>query len=184
MGMISISLIWMLLQVVISELVFVFELGCVSQTICFRVLYNTWFVITMTLRWCNLFANHLWNVLTYDMLCWITVILVVCKLVWNPSRFQLTTGFIWTQVREFDHFGDYFCTCALINWTVLRHTCGVVLKWNSCVPKSTGATEDLYSDTNSNNMLAVVLTPRQLACQAGAALSAILALRWLEPPMS
>ena len=22
------------------------------------------------------------------------------------------------QVREFDHFGDCFCTCALINWLV------------------------------------------------------------------
>jgi hypothetical protein len=24
-------------------------------------------------------------------------------------------------VREFDHFGDCFCTCALIIWTVLLH---------------------------------------------------------------
>ena len=118
------SLIWMLLRVVISEPVFVFELGCVSQTICFRVLYNTCFVIMITLRWCNLIANHLWNVVTYDMLCWITVILVVCKLVWNPSRFQLTTGFIWAQVREFDRFGDCFCTCALINWSVLWQILG------------------------------------------------------------
>jgi hypothetical protein len=30
-----------------------------------------------------------------------------------------TTGVIWAQVREFDHFGDCFCTCALIIWTVL-----------------------------------------------------------------
>jgi hypothetical protein len=28
---------------------------------------------------------------------------------------------LWAQVREFDHFGDYFCTCALIIWTVLLH---------------------------------------------------------------
>ena len=119
MGMISVSLIRMLLRVVINKPVFVFKLGCVSQTICFRVLYNTCFVITMTLRWCNLFVNRLWNVVTYDMLCWITMILVVCKLDWNPSRFQLTTGFIWAQVWEFDRFGDCFCTCALINWSVL-----------------------------------------------------------------
>ena len=33
--------------------------------------------------------------------------------------FQLTTGFIWAQVREFDRFGDYFWTCALINWSIL-----------------------------------------------------------------
>ena len=83
------------------------------------LLYKTWFVITMTLMGCNLSANCLWNVVTCEMLCWITVILVVCKLVWNPSWFQLTTGFIWAQVREFDRFGDCFCTCALINWSVL-----------------------------------------------------------------
>ena len=51
------SLIWMLLRAVINEPVFVFELGCVSQTICFRMFYKTCFVITMTLCWCNLFAN-------------------------------------------------------------------------------------------------------------------------------
>ena len=83
------------------------------------LLYKTWFVITMTLMCCNLSVNYLWNVVTCDVLCWITMILVVCKLVWNPSWFQLTTGFIWAQVREFDHFGDHFCTCALINWSVL-----------------------------------------------------------------
>ena len=83
------------------------------------LLYKTCFVITMTLRCCNLSANYLWNVVMYDVLCWITMILVLCKLVWNPSWFQLTTGFIWAQVREFDHFGDCFCTCALINWSVL-----------------------------------------------------------------
>ena len=26
---------------------------------------------------------------------------------------------LWAQVREFDRFGDCFCTCALINWSVL-----------------------------------------------------------------
>ena len=30
-----------------------------------------------------------------------------------------TTGFKWAQVRVFDRFGDCFCTCALINWSVL-----------------------------------------------------------------
>ena len=47
------------------------------------------------------------------------MILVVCKLLWNPSWFQLTTGFIWAQVRKFDCFSYCFCTCALINWSVL-----------------------------------------------------------------
>ena len=32
---------------------------------------------------------------------------------------SVTTGFIWAQVRKFDRFGDRFCTCALINWSVL-----------------------------------------------------------------
>ena len=91
--------------------------------------YKTCFVITMTPWWCNLFANICENVVTYDMLCWITVILVVCKLVWNPSRFRLTTGFIWAQVREFDHFDDCFCTCALINWSVPWQSWRVAVVW-------------------------------------------------------
>jgi hypothetical protein len=46
-------------------------------------------------------------------------ILVVSKLVWNPSWFRLTTGIIWAQVRKFERFGACFCTCALIIWSVL-----------------------------------------------------------------
>jgi hypothetical protein len=46
-------------------------------------------------------------------------ILVVSKLVWNPSWFQLTTGIIWAQVRKFERFGACFYTCALIIWSVL-----------------------------------------------------------------
>ena len=38
---------------------------------------------------------------------------------------------------------------------------------DSCVLGSTRATKDPYFDTNSNNMLAAVLTPRQLARQVG-----------------
>ena len=38
---------------------------------------------------------------------------------------------------------------------------------DSCVLESTRATKDPYSDTNLNNMLAAVLTPRQLARQEG-----------------
>ena len=68
----------------------------------------------------EILVNYLWNGCNMWLLCWITTILVVCKLVWNPSWFQFTTEFIWAQVREFDHFGDRFCTYALINWTVLR----------------------------------------------------------------
>ena len=56
--------------------------------------------------------------------------------------------------------------------------------YDSCVLESTRATGDPYSNTNSNNMLVVVPTLRQLACHAGAASSVILALRWLEPPTS
>ena len=61
------------------------------------------------------------------MACYVgsSMILVVCKLVWNPSWFQLTTGFIWVQVWRFDHSGDCFRTCALINWSVL-------LQWTPC----------------------------------------------------
>ena len=133
----------MLLWDVISRLVLVFELVCelkylllllyktwfvitMTLTVCnlsvnylLQLLYKTWFVITMTPMCCNLSTNCWWNIVTCDVLCWITAILVVCKLVWNPLWFQLTTEFIWAQVQEFDHFSDHFCTCALINWTVL-----------------------------------------------------------------
>jgi hypothetical protein len=47
-------------------------------------------------------------------------------LVWNPSWFHWTTGVIWAQVWEFDHFGDCFYTCALIIWTVLLQLATVV----------------------------------------------------------
>ena len=39
--------------------------------------------------------------------------------------------------------------------------------YDSCVLVSTQATKDPYSDTDSNNMLAVVSTPRQLVHQVG-----------------
>jgi hypothetical protein len=56
------------------------------------------------------------------LLCWITTILAYMLVVWNPSWFRWTTRIIWTQVWEFDHFSDCFCTCALIIWTVSWHT--------------------------------------------------------------
>jgi hypothetical protein len=58
---------------------------------------------------------NVWCVMLND------AILVVSKLVWNPSWFQLTTGIIWAQVRKFERFGACFCTCALIIWSVLLH---------------------------------------------------------------
>jgi hypothetical protein len=36
------------------------------------------------------------------------VILVVIRLVWNPSWFWLTTEIIWAQVRKFEHFQRLF----------------------------------------------------------------------------
>ena len=37
------------------------------------------------------------------------------------KSFEISVDYrvIWAQVREFDRFGDCFCTCALINWSVL-----------------------------------------------------------------
>jgi hypothetical protein len=63
-------------------------------------------------------------------------ILVVSKLVWNPSWFRLTTGIIWAQVRKFEHFGACFCTCALIIWSVLlHHAPSSPLRWlDACLP--------------------------------------------------
>jgi hypothetical protein len=56
------------------------------------------------------------------MMCMLNnAILVVSKLVWNPSWFRLTTGIIWAQVRKFERFGACFCTYTLIIWSVLLH---------------------------------------------------------------
>ena len=92
----------------------VFELSVCEglKLLCFRYLW-THVVITM---WTTCEMD-----VTCGLLCWITMMLVVCKLVWNTSWFQLTTGFIWVQVWWFDHSGDCFRTCALINWSVLLH---------------------------------------------------------------
>jgi hypothetical protein len=78
----------------------------------------TWFVINLRLRVCKwileLFVKcNVWCVMLND------AILVVNKLVWNPSWFRLTTRIIWAQVRKFECFGACFCTCALIIWSVL-----------------------------------------------------------------
>ena len=102
------------------------ELACIwtkcvcdgLKLLCFRYLW-THFVITMGTVMYEVLVNYLWNEVTCGLLCWITVILVVCKLVWNPSWFQLTIGFIWVQLWWFDHSGDCFHTYALINWSVL-----------------------------------------------------------------
>ena len=100
----------------------VFELSVCDghKLLCFRYLW-THVVITMWTPMYEVLVNYLWNGCRRGLLCWITTILVVCKLVWNPSWFQLTTGFIWVQVWWFDHSGDCFRTCALINWSVLLH---------------------------------------------------------------
>ena len=98
----------------------VFELSVCDglKLLCFRYLW-THVVITIWTPMYEVIVNYLWNGCNMWLVMWITTILVVCKLVWNPSWFQLTTGFIWARVREFDRFGDCFCTCALINWSVL-----------------------------------------------------------------
>ena len=72
----------------------------------------------MTPMCCNLFVNccNMWCANVESC-----TILAFCWLDWNPSWFRWTTGIIWTQVRELDRFGDRFCTCALIIWTVLLH---------------------------------------------------------------
>jgi hypothetical protein len=85
----------------------------------------TQFVIicdSMCCKWTSalLVKCNVWCVMLND------AILVVNKLVWNPSWFWLTTGIIWAQVRKFECFGAYFCTCALIIWSVLlqlRYQC-------------------------------------------------------------
>ena len=85
----------------------------------FRYLW-TRVVITM---WTPMYARYMWTTCEMDVTCGLFVesctILVLCDLVWNPTWFHQTTGFIWVQVWWFDHFGYCNCTCALINFMVL-----------------------------------------------------------------
>ena len=67
-----------------------------------------------------MYENYLWT--CYNM--WLVVLnhvrsWFVCRFVWDPSWFHQTTGFIWVQIWPFERFGDCYCTCALVNWTVL-----------------------------------------------------------------
>ena len=85
---------------------------------CFRY-FQTWFVIIIRTL---MYENYLW---TYCNM-WLVVLNHVWSwfvhwFVWDPSWFHRTTEFIWVQVWWFDHFGDCYCTCALINWTVQLH---------------------------------------------------------------
>jgi hypothetical protein len=78
----------------------------------------TWFVIICDFVCCKWISEllvkcNVWCVMLND------AILVVNKLVWNPSWFRLTTRIIWAQVQKFERFGACFCTCALIIWSVL-----------------------------------------------------------------
>ena len=74
---------------------FVFELSVCGglKLLCFHYLW-TRVVIAMWTPMYEILVNYLWNGCNMWLVMWITMILVVCKLVWNPSWFQLTTGFI------------------------------------------------------------------------------------------
>ena len=137
---------------------------------------------------CNNYVNSdVWGTCEMDvtcgLLCWITMILVECKLVWNPSWFQLTTGFIWVQVWRLDHSGDCFRTCALINWSVLLQLASeqdstlnmsyVYLKQRFCLRKSVLTTYSyLYIGVFKSEIL--------LKCASGHILYAqIRTFRWL-----
>jgi hypothetical protein len=98
------------------RLAVVFEHWCV---LCFRyfmnlVCNNLWLRVC---KWMSelLVKYYMWCLMLND------AILVVSKLVWNPSWFRLTTGIIWAQVRKFERFSACFCTCALIIWSVMLH---------------------------------------------------------------
>ena len=85
------------------------------KLLCFRYLnlvYNNYVNYDV----CEIFVNC---DVTCDWLYWISMILICILVVWDPSWFRWTTGFIWAQVWRFDRFGDCYCTCALINWMVL-----------------------------------------------------------------
>jgi hypothetical protein len=93
------------------RLVVVFE-----QLVCYAsATLWTRFVIICDSVCVSEFRNYLWIVNVWCAML-NDVILVVSKLVWNPSWFRLTTGIVWAQVRKFGRFGACFCTCALIIW--------------------------------------------------------------------
>ena len=85
------------------------------------LLYKTCFVITMILRCCNLFANRLWNVcnvwcvmLNYGDLGCMQVGLKSFMVSVDYRVYMGSSARIWS-------FRRLFCTCALINWSVLWH---------------------------------------------------------------
>jgi hypothetical protein len=80
-----------------------------------------WATCELLVKCCNIWCvmlNHVWP--------WF-----VCWLVQNSSWFRWTTGVIWVQVWQFDHFDDCFCTCALIMWVVPLHRIIHTIYWIS-----------------------------------------------------
>jgi hypothetical protein len=83
--------------------------------------------LVVTTLWTPMYVRYFWTICElWCNMCMVYVesctILVACWLVWNLSWFHRNTGFIWAQVWQFNHFGDCYRTCALINWTVLLHS--------------------------------------------------------------
>ena len=124
----GIVILYHLIYVLLLEMIlncYVFELSwCCFKTMLLLLLLNLScnnFVET------PMYENYLW---TYCNM-WLVVLnhvrsWFVCWFVWDPSWFHRTTGFIWAQVWLFDHFGYCYCTCALINQTVLLQYVSVI----------------------------------------------------------
>ena len=75
-------------------------------------------VITMLELWCM--TNYLWACCNMWLVCWIMYDLGLYVGWFEILRdTRRTTGFILAQVWWFDCLGDCYCTCALINWTIL-----------------------------------------------------------------
>ena len=106
------------------------------KLLCFAIW--TWFVITM---WTPIYVRYSWTISELWCNLWLVVLnhvnhvwsWFVCWFVWDALWFYQTTRFIWAQVWRFDRFGDCYCTCALINWTVLLQLApkqGSTLNWS------------------------------------------------------
>jgi hypothetical protein len=98
----------------------VIELSVVLFSNYFAFTAWIWFVITM---WTSMYVSYLWTICEMGCNMW----LVMLNHVWSwlyvgdLKSFVVSSDyrFIWAQVWQFDHFSDCYCTCALINWTVL-----------------------------------------------------------------
>ena len=116
-------------MVILYHLIYVLLLEMILNLLCIwtiLMLFQNYVASATSKLSCNnfietpMYENYLWTCCNM----WLVVLNYVRSwfvrwFVWDPLWFHRTTRFIWVQVWWFDRFSDCYCTCALMNWTVL-----------------------------------------------------------------